>query len=323
VKQSYYYNPQTNVFDYLKKRRRSWDSYDPIWKSVGKCVFCDLKERYVIFEKGGIVLTSNLFPYTDAHLLIVPRRHIEYAKEFTSEEWESVRAVMYVARKVLKKVFKITNIWFLYREGPFGQAQKTVGHLHIQVIPYIEGLFKVNYQPISWAPGEVGDRLKHEKQFLEEKYEKYISKYGKFCGIGKRVVIGAYITNSKAEILLVKKKYSAYPDTWANPSGCIEYDESLEEALKREVKEETNLEIKDLKFAGIDEDTHDGVFSEGYKKKWHMIFMHYTAKVKSGRLKAGDDASTVKWVKLKDLKKYKLTRITQRAIRKFIIPEMK
>ncbi|MBU0975801.1 MAG: NUDIX domain-containing protein [Patescibacteria group bacterium] len=311
-----YYNPQTNVFDLQKKKARSWDWYDDVWKKVDKCVFCDLKDRYVIFEKNGIVLTSNLFPYTDAHLLIVPRRHIEYVKEFTNEEWEALRGVMYVAKKVLRKAFKKKNLWFIYREGALGHAQKTVGHLHIQVVPYIDGLVKINYQPISWAPGEVGDRLKEESSYMDDKFEKFILKYGKYQPVERRIVVNGIITNSKNELLLIKKK-NTLEDGWQTPSGGVDGNESLEEALKREVFEETQLRIEDVKFIGIDEEEMPILFEEGFVKKWRCIFIHYRAKVLSTRGgQAGDDAKEMRWVAANNLKKYRLSKLTQKVLKK-------
>jgi ADP-ribose pyrophosphatase YjhB (NUDIX family)/diadenosine tetraphosphate (Ap4A) HIT family hydrolase len=310
-----YYNPQTNVFDFLKKKARSWAWYDDIWKTVGKCVFCDLKDRYVIFEKNGIVLTANLFPYIDAHLLIIPRRHIDYVKEFTNEEWMAVRGVMYVAKKVLRKVFKVRSVWFLYREGVLGKGQKTVGHLHMQVIPYKEGLVKWNYQPISWAPGEVGDKLKDESKFMERKYEKYVMKYGKYSAVEKRVVVNCLITNSRGEVLLVKKKVSP-KNEWETPAGSIEGEEELLEAVKREVKEEVNLEISNIKFVSIDEEEREVLLQEGFMRRWRCIFINYAVKVRSGKLKAGDDAKEARWVNVKKLKRYKLSKVTKRLLKK-------
>ena len=311
-----YYNPQTNVFDYLKKKRRSWDWYDSIWKTVGKCVFCDLKDRYVIFEKNGIVLTANLFPYADAHLLIVPRRHIEYFKEFTKEEWEALRGVMYVAKKVLRKVFKKKNVWFLYREGALGQAQKTVGHLHIQVVPYVEKLFTINYQPISWAPGEVGDRMKEEDSYMEKKFEKYMTKYGKYSGIERRIIVSGVVKNKNGEILLVKKKHALYQG-WETPAGNVDKEESLVQASKREVFEETNIKIKNVKFVGIDEEEQEVVFPEGFTRKWRMVFIHYRGEVKGRyRVKAGDDVKLTRWVNKNSLRRYKLSKVTTRLFKK-------
>jgi len=309
-----HFKPQTNIFDYKKKIARSWDWYDSIWKNVNKCVFCDLKDRYIIFEKNGIVLTANLYPYTDAHLLIVPRRHIEYVKEMTCEEWEAMRGVMYVAKKVLRKVYKKKCIWFLYREGVLGKAQKTVGHLHIHVIPYIKNLAQWNYTKINWAPGEVGDRLKDEHKYMDEKFIKYILKYGKYTPIERRIVVNGVITNKKGEILLVKKKWSRKDNAWETPSGSVEGDESLKDALKREVKEETNLTINGIKFIDIYETKREVIFKEGFRKTWNLIFMHFKAEAKSGMLKAGDDAKEARWIDQKKIKRYKISSITKKIL---------
>ena len=39
----------------LYKNARTSDWYDDIWKTVGKCVFCDLREKYILFEENGMV----------------------------------------------------------------------------------------------------------------------------------------------------------------------------------------------------------------------------------------------------------------------------
>ncbi len=296
-----------------RKQARTKDWYDKIWKTVGKCVFCDLEDKYIIFEKNGIVLTSNLYPYIDAHLLIVPRRHIEYVKELTKEEWQTVNSMMYISKKIIRKLFKVKNVWFLYREGKSGEAQKSVAHLHIHAIPFAKELFKINFRQISISPEEVSAKMRSEEKFLEKKFDKFLFKYGKYSQIEKRVVVNVLIFNSNEEIVLVKKKNSIN-NKWETPAGSVERDEGLEKALKREVKEEVNLKIKNIKFLGIDEDKQDVLFEEGFVKKWRLIFINYTAKVKSGRLKAGDDAEKAKWVNIKNLYKHKISKITKNLI---------
>lgn len=60
---------------------------------------------------------------------------------------------------------------------------------------------------------------------------------------------GACITNDKGEILLQKR--SDKEELWGFPGGAMELYESIEEALLREVKEETGLEVGIEKFIGI------------------------------------------------------------------------
>lgn len=69
---------------------------------------------------------------------------------------------------------------------------------------------------------------------------------------GLRVRVAALIENSQNEILLIqqKKKDSYY---WLLPGGGIEFGESAEDALKRELKEELSLEMKSASFLLLNE----------------------------------------------------------------------
>ncbi len=60
-------------------------------------------------------------------------------------------------------------------------------------------------------------------------------------------VFGA-IFNSKKEILCVKRAYS--PFTWTTPGGAVDEGETLKEALKREVREETGFLVEPVKLLG-------------------------------------------------------------------------
>ncbi len=58
-------------------------------------------------------------------------------------------------------------------------------------------------------------------------------------------VVGAIIENSKNEILcMLRPKNKSLGNMWEFPGGKLEKEESKETALKREIKEELNLEIE-------------------------------------------------------------------------------
>jgi O-acetyl-ADP-ribose deacetylase (regulator of RNase III)/ADP-ribose pyrophosphatase YjhB (NUDIX family) len=85
------------------------------------------------------------------------------------------------------------------------------------------------------------------------------------------------------------------PFGWALPGGFVDYGESLEEAVRREMKEETDLELTDLK--------QFHTYSEpGRDPRFHTIATVFTAKGK-GAPKAGDDAAGLKVVKASEIEK--------------------
>ena len=91
--------------------------------------------------------------------------------------------------------------------------------------------------------------------------------------------------------------------------------------MRREIKEEANLEIENIEFIGIAEDEQEIFFEEGFVKRWRLIFINYKAEVQGRSLEptAGDDAKEVKWVAAKNLKRYKLSKVTEKLLKKLKI----
>ena len=103
------------------------------------------------------------------------------------------------------------------------------------------------------------------------------------------------INNETDEILLIKRLNEPYKDCWALPGGFVDENEDLEEAARRELFEETNIET--------DEMTQIGTFGKPYRDpRGHMISVAYqTNLIENQKVKAKDDAKEVKWFSIKDL----------------------
>lgn len=160
---------------YRDARAKGW--YDDIWKSVDKCVFCDLRDKYIIHEEDGVVLVVPLYAYIDGQLMIIPRRHVRSSKGLTAKEWEAVRRLMYVAKKMIREVHGITGMQFIQKDG--ATAQGTVEHLHFHCIPF-DGpdLCEWNYRELKNTPienaklyQEKSDKIKKLSKRFKEKYE--------------------------------------------------------------------------------------------------------------------------------------------------------
>jgi len=146
--------------DYSNYNSRTYGDYAKVWQSTGKCVFCDLKDKYIIMEKDGVVLTVNIFPYINGHLLIIPRRHFEDFDEATQKEWSAVKKLSEIGKYLLQNSLKVQSVWFLHRMGKGFKAQKTVAHAHAHLIPFDEKLFKWEFQEITTAPIYLASKLR-------------------------------------------------------------------------------------------------------------------------------------------------------------------
>ncbi len=91
------------------------------------------------------------------------------------------------------------------------------------------------------------------------------------------------IVRVKGRILLIRRKNP--PLGWALPGGFVEYGESLEEAVRREVKEETGLELENLQQFRAYSDP-------GRDPRCHCVSVVFTADG-IGEPRAGDDAGDI------------------------------
>lgn len=162
----------------LYRDARVTGNYDGIWKSTGKCVFCDLKEKYIIHEESGMVLTIAVFAYIDGHAMIVPRRHIRSAKELTPEEWDASRKLMYIAKKMIRDIYGIKGLQYILRDGGI-EAQSTVSdHMHLHCMPFDAADLSVwNYRKLKYTPLENANLYKANKKKIDKLSKRFSDKY--------------------------------------------------------------------------------------------------------------------------------------------------
>ena len=95
-------------------------------------------------------------------------------------------------------------------------------------------------------------------------------------------------------ILLIQRKHEPFQGHWALPGGFVEYGERTEDAVVREVFEETGLEVKVRMLLGVYSDpTRD--------PRGHTVTIVYLVDQIGGNLTAGDDADSVKFFNMNKL----------------------
>ncbi len=115
---------------------------------------------------------------------------------------------------------------------------------------------------------------------------------------GTRVIVSALIEKEGKYLFLRQNKPGgAYPGTLHLPGGGIEPKEHPDDAVRREILEETHITVKNLKPFDFDSDV------TAYKGGTvPFIFLRYTCSYESGTPRAGSDAKELVWLSREDIK---------------------
>jgi len=115
------------------------------------------------------------------------------------------------------------------------------------------------------------------------------------------------------KVLLVRRGREPLRGEWSLPGGLVELGETLAEALRREIREETGLEVQ----VGPIAEVLDRILPDAQGRvQFHYILVDYLCRVESGTLRAASDASEAKWAEPTQLAEYGLRPETLRVIRK-------
>jgi mutator protein MutT len=126
------------------------------------------------------------------------------------------------------------------------------------------------------------------------------------------VGVGAVIVEA-GRVLLVRRGAEPLKGHWSLPGGLVELGEGLLNAVVREVREETGLEVEPLELIEL----LDKIYREDNRVRYHYVIADYLCRVTGGVLRAASDADAVRWVERAEWNSHsalKLEPVTVRVI---------
>ncbi len=129
------------------------------------------------------------------------------------------------------------------------------------------------------------------------------------------VLAASALVVNDGSVLLVKRRYEPYAGLWALPGGHVEPGETTEDAVKREVHEETGITLLDPRLYALVE----YILYRGEEVLYHYVIAVYVATEFEGYLMAGDDAEDVGFFNLSEVTKVGgLTLTTAHVLRAYV-----
>jgi 8-oxo-dGTP diphosphatase len=129
------------------------------------------------------------------------------------------------------------------------------------------------------------------------------------AGVG--AVIVRFDADGAKRVLLIRRGQEPLKGEWSLPGGAVELGETLEEAICREVLEETSLAVEVLDTVqAFDRISRD----DAGRVRYHYVLIDFLCRVTGGSLACATDATEARWASADELEG--LTQLTVEVIRK-------
>lgn len=123
--------------------------------------------------------------------------------------------------------------------------------------------------------------------------------------------VGALAVGPSGRVLLVRTH--KWRDSWGVPGGKIDYGESMCAALRREFREETGLEVRDIRWAPVQE----AVESDAFHRPAHFLLLNFVARTDREDVVLNDEAQEYAWVEVDDALRMDLNAFTRPLVEFF------
>ena len=129
--------------------------------------------------------------------------------------------------------------------------------------------------------------------------------------------VGAVILDC-SKIVLVKRGAEPALGKWSFPGGAVELGETVRDAVIRETKEETGLDIELVEDTPMDAYNILALDKTG-RLRYHYVLLQFLARPKHGKLEPTSDVTDARWVPLEEVENYDLAE----SVRSFFIKHKK
>jgi len=145
-------------------------------------------------------------------------------------------------------------------------------------------------------PDVIVEHLRELKQILEENDLHLEPHAGDFEDKHPPIVtVGGLIYNRAGQVLMLRTH--KWSNLWGIPGGKIKWGEPATDALRREVKEETNLDVTEIEFVLV----QDCIHSKEFYRDAHFVLLNYTCRCDGEiQVKLNDEAREFRWVSVAD-----------------------
>lgn len=115
------------------------------------------------------------------------------------------------------------------------------------------------------------------------------------------VGVGAAVVH-EGKVALIRRGKEPLRGRWVVPGGTVEWGETLEQALVREVQEETGLHVRPRELLTV----FDRIQREDGRVRYHYVIVDFLCEYVSGSLRAGSDATQAAWASPEELADYEV-----------------
>ncbi len=122
---------------------------------------------------------------------------------------------------------------------------------------------------------------------------------------------GVVISDGRA--LVVRRGGPPLEGRWSIPGGMLETGETLYEGVRRELAEETGMDVRVVELIEVFERIS---LDAAGKTKYHFVVLDYLCEAVGGEARAGSDVTDVAWATPSELGRYSLTETATRVIEK-------